>query len=182
MGVREVAAMTDIDADYDEYDAGPLLRTRLHGWWEGVFGEWRPDSRTVGVLLVAWFVGGLIDRLLTFDLTWSAFVTSIGGEYGFSLPVQQVIGSVTRLLFVPAEVLVLAGAVGLVLRRGWGRLPAAAGLAALLALDLANAVSYLSQARPGFAVRSGIGQLIGALGAALPLAVLLWSRPAEVDG
>jgi hypothetical protein len=177
--------MSDVDTGYgaeDEYRPGiPLPRLhlptgRLGRAWRRTFEGWAPDERTVGVLLVAVFLGGLAGRLLTVDLSWTAFWNALQPPAFVRPPNSDLVtAAATRLLTVPAEVLILAGAVMLALRRG-GRGLAALGLAALLALDVVNVAPLFSHARGGVAVRSAIAALAGAVGAALPLAVLLWSR------
>jgi hypothetical protein len=172
----------------DQYQPGiPLPRLRFGGQirsaWQRVFGAWRPDRRTVGVLLVAMFAGAVVDRLLTVDGSWSFFTGSLGGGPPgalFPISMQQVLGATTNLLFVPVDVLVLVGAVGLVLRRSWGLWVAAGALAAVLALDLVGAATYLTEVHGALGLRQGVGRVVSAFGSALPLAVLLWSRaPAE---
>ena len=149
-----------------------------------VFGGWRPDERTVGVILVAFVVGTVLLQLLTVDLAWNAFRYSALGVDASPLrplPWQGAVGATLRLLSVPSSLVVLTGGVGLVLQRGWGRWVAVAGLAALVVIDVGNAVIRFSSLATAMEVRQGIGQLLYALGAALPIAVLLWSRPAPED-
>jgi hypothetical protein len=173
----------------EQYQPGiPLPGVRfagqMRGGWARAFGAWRPDRRTVGLLLVAMHVGAVASRLFTVDLAWTGFVAAVGGSTAspFGIPWQQAVGATTYLLSLPVEALLLGGAIALVLRRGGGLWVAAGALAGLFAIELVDAAVYLVSAHGSIELRSAIGHLLTPLGAGLPLAVLLWSRPAAEDG
>jgi len=175
--------MTDVDADYGsdhhEYEPGPTLRARLRDGWDRVVAGWRPDERTVGVVLLALYAAIVIERLLVIDRTWDIVRISLSYAAEFSRsPWQQVVSAVTQLLYAPIDLLIVVGAAAIALHQGWGRLVAVGGLAGLLTLDAVNAVLSLTQTSGPYGVRMAVGQVVIAAGAALPLAVLLWSRPA----
>lgn len=169
----------------DEYQPtiplpGIRLGAQAGAAWRRAFAGWRPDARSVGVLLVALYLGILLERLLTVDLAWRAFTASIQSQPILGgIPWQQAVGTTMQLLGLPVDALVVLGGAGLALRRGWGRPVALSGLASLLTIALVDAVVYLSR---GPMVREGVAQLAYALGTALPVAVLLWSRAPEEDG
>lgn len=159
---------------------GIRLGTQVSGAWRRVFAGWRPDARTVGVLLVASFTGVLLSRLLVIDLTWRSFTTSLEPQPPFGAASwEQAVSSTMQLLDVPVLALVVLGGIGLALRRSWGWPVAFSGLASALVIALVNVVVYLSR---GPILRGGVGQSLYALGTALPLAVLVWSRPRREDG
>ncbi|HXA28532.1 MAG TPA: hypothetical protein VN193_07270 [Candidatus Angelobacter sp.] len=171
--------MDDVDAEY-EYEAGPPLRVRVHAWWERVFGDWWPDQRSLGVLLVAVYLTGAISNLALADLSWRAFTETAQTALGY--PTEQVVVGAARLVAIPASVLVVAGGIGLAVRSAWARGLAVAGLAALLAVELLESIVSVLQRRGPEGVRFGVLDVVSSLGAALVLAVLLWSRPAADAG
>lgn len=158
---------------------GIRFGAQIGGALRRAFAGWRPDPRTVGVLLVATFLGILLNRLLIADMTWRAFTASLQAQGPFPpIPWEQAVTSTMQLLSLPVDALVILGGAGLALRRAWGRPVAFSGLASLVAIAAVDAVAYLS--RGGF-VRNGIGEVLYAVGTALPVAVLLWSRAPGED-
>ncbi len=159
---------------------GARVGAQVGAAWRRLFAGWRPEPRTLGALLVATFLGILASRLLVADLTWSSFTASLQPQPPFrAIPWQQAVGTTTQMLGVPADAVVLLGGLGLVLRRRWGLAVALTGLASVMAIAMVNAVVYLSRAP---FVRSGIGEVLYALGTALPVAVLLWARSPGEEG
>lgn len=182
--------MTDVDAGYggdDEYRPGiPVPGLRFSGaaraGWQRVFGGWWPDERTVGVLLVAMLLGATIQRLLTADLSWTAFVASLQtSPIAGAMPWQQAVSATLLLFGIPADVLVVAGGVAMALRRGWGRWVAVAGLSTLVVVTIGSALLRFTHLPTGPVLREAVAQLLLAAGTALPIAVLLWSRPPQED-
>lgn len=158
---------------------GIRFSAQVSGAWRRAFAGWRPDPRTVGVLLVAVYLGILLERLLTADLTWRSFTASLQPPPQFEpLQWQIAVGATMQLLSLPVDALAVAGGLALALRRDWGRFVALAALASLFVIQMVNAVTYLSR---GPMVRTGVAQVLLALGAALPVAVLLWSRRAPEE-
>jgi hypothetical protein len=173
-------------AEYEqyEYEPGPRLRERLVGAWRRAFGGWSPEQRSLGVIIVAWYLAGLLSQLAIIDLTWQQFlqvvqpVPMLGGH----VPLQEVVNVAARLLTTPMLVVVIAGGLGLAMRRGWGREVAVVGRAGLLLLQVVEVgVSLAEQGGGGLGVRFRVSEVLGVVASVLPLLVLLWSRPAQED-
>jgi hypothetical protein len=167
--------------EHYEYEPGPRLGDRLSGAWRRAFGGWKPDQRSVGVLLAAFYLTGLLSRLVLVDFAWFQFTQAIAlNPRGPGVRVQDVVFSVGRLLDLPALALVVAGGLGLALRRGWGRWLAIAGLAAYLLIAVVETVVSVASVRTPLP-RYTLSEVVGVIASVLPLLVLLWSRPAPVD-
>jgi hypothetical protein len=169
----------------DQYQPGipvPGVRVvgQLRGAWQRAFGDWRPDRRSLGVLLAVLYGVFLVGNLTTVDITargisfWLDNAMHVSG----SVVVAGVIASLGRLLLLPAHLLVAAGGVAMVMRRGWGRGVAVAGLVLLLVADVVPPLVNLAVSPGGS--RFSAADLVFALAPLLAVVVLLWSR--EVDG
>jgi hypothetical protein len=173
--------MDGAEYEHYEYEPGPRLGERVSGAWRRAFGGWAPDQRSVGLLLAALYLTGLLSQLVLVDFAWFQFTQAIAlNPRGPGLVVQDVVFSVARLLDLPMLALVVAGGVGLALRRGWGRWLAVAGLAALLLIRVVETVVSVTTIHAPIA-RFTLSDVVDVIVSVLPLVVLLWSRPAPVD-
>jgi hypothetical protein len=174
--------MDGAEYEHYEYEPGPRLGVRVSGAWARNFRGWAPDQRSLGVVLVAWYLGNLLNRLLGIDFIWWAFITALqpAPPFGFSHRLADVVFGAGRLLELPVLAAVVAGGVGLALRRRWGRGLAITGVAALLAIGVIETLVSMVDLH-GPPPRFVLNEVVGVLASVLPLLVLLWSRPAPVD-
>lgn len=132
--------------------------------------RWRPDARSVGLLLLAFTAVDAVFSLLIIDFTVEQVRYSLGlsGPFLGSSQPRQAVGAVARLVSDAALVATAAGAAGMMARRWWGRRLAAGGEVVLALSALVQQVAFWSDRTPFGAARQTAQAVLDVL---LPLVV-----------